>query len=289
MTADTRATNLPPETLAYLQAQHTLTLSTASLAGLPHAATFVYVNDGLEIYFATLPETRTARHIDQNPVVSLTIDDYFPDWRKTKGIQAAGECQVLLDQGEIRRVVQLFQQKFPFLSHQLTSNRSFFRIRPSEIYFINNEGLTDERQDLTNYRRSLVFSVFRDLPVVALESVETKLESMRVDAGQIVVRQGAPADKFFIVVDGALEVIQEDGQQQARTLTVLRAGEFFGEIAILRDTPRTATVRALVPTSLLAMDRDTFRGLVAQALGTTQDFGAIIQARLDRSRGSDEG
>jgi uncharacterized protein YhbP (UPF0306 family) len=289
MTADTQATDLSPETRDYLRAQHTLTLSTASLVGLPHAATFVYVNDGLAIYFATLPETRTARHIDQNPVVSFTIDDYSLDWRKTKGIQAAGECQVLLNHDEIRRVVELFQQKFPFLSNQLTTNRSFFRIMPSEIYFINNEGLTDERQDLTNYSRSLVFSVFRNLPVVALENVETKLESMRVDAGQIVVRQGAPADKFFIVVDGAVEVVHEEGQQKPRSLNVLRAGEFFGEIAILRDTPRTATVRALVPTSLLAMDRDTFRGLVAQALGTTQDFGAIIQERLDRSRGLDEG
>src|SRR5713226_2154344 len=222
MTADTQATDLPPETLDYLHIQHTLTLSTASLVGLPHAATFVYVNDGPAFYFATLPETRTARHIDQNPVVSFTIDDYSPDWHKTRGIQAAGECQVLLNQDEIRRVVELFQQKFPFLSHQLTTNRSFFRIRPTEIYFINNEGLTDERQDLTSYRRNLVFSVFRDLPVVALESVETKLESIRVDAGQIVVRQGAPADKFFIVVDGAVEVAHEEAQQKPRSLTVLR-------------------------------------------------------------------
>jgi CRP-like cAMP-binding protein len=104
---------------------------------------------------------------------------------------------------------------------------------------------------------------------------------VQVGAGQVIVRQGAPADKFFIIVDGSVEVVHEDGE---RTLTVLRGGEFFGEIAILRDSPRTATVRALTPTSLLAMDRDTFRGLVAQALGTTQDFGAVIQERLDRSR-----
>jgi uncharacterized protein YhbP (UPF0306 family) len=289
MTADARMTDLPSETLDYLTAQHTLTLSTASLVGLPHAATFLFVNDGLAFYFATQPETRTARHIDQNPVVSFTIDDYSPDWRKTRGIQAAGECRVLLNQDEIRRVVELFEQKFPLLSHQLTTNRSFFRIRPTSIYFIDNAGLTDERQDPTSYSRSLVFSVFRDLPVVTLDSVATKLESMRVDAGQILVRQGAPADKFFIVVDGAVEVVREDAQGEPHSVAVLRAGEFFGEIAILRDTPRTATVRSLVPTSLLAMDRDTFRSLVAQALGTTQDFGAIVQERLDRLRGLDEG
>jgi nitroimidazol reductase NimA-like FMN-containing flavoprotein (pyridoxamine 5'-phosphate oxidase superfamily) len=276
--------DLPPETLDYLRSRDTLTLATASLSGLPHAATFVYVNEGLAIYFATLPETRTGSHIDQNPVVSFMIDAYSPDWHQTKGIQAAGECEILLNPDEIRHVVELFQQKFPFLSSQVTDNRSFFRITPSEMYFINYEGLTAERQDLTTYRRSLAFSVFRDLAVVAVENVEAKLESMQFEAGQLIVSQGAPADKFFIIVDGSVEVVHEEGEEKVRSLTVLRGGEFFGEIAILRDTPRTATVRALTPTTLLAMDRGTFRGLVAQALGTTQDFGAVIQERLDRSR-----
>src|SRR5439155_27249168 len=124
-----------------------------------------------------------------------------------------GECETLLNPNEIRHVVELFQQKYPFLSNQLTSNRSFFRITPSEIYSIDNEGLSDGRQDLTNYRRSLVYSVFRELPVVALENVEAKLESVQVKGGQVVVRQGAPADKFFIIVDGSLEVVHEESDQ----------------------------------------------------------------------------
>jgi CRP-like cAMP-binding protein len=52
-------------------------------------------------------------------------------------------------------------------------------------------------------------------------------------------------------------------------------------MAILRDMPRAATVRAIKPTTLLAMDRETFRGLVAQSLGTTQDFDRVIQQRLE--------
>jgi uncharacterized protein YhbP (UPF0306 family) len=282
MTAQGGATDFPADVFEYLQTRHTLTLSTASSSGLPHAATFVYVNDGLAFYFATLPDTRTAQNIEQNPVVAFTIDQYYPDWRATKGIQAGGECQALANPDEIHHIVDLFQHKFPHLTQHLETNHSFFRISPTEVFFIDNEGLTDERQELTSYRRSLVFSVFRDLPVTALESVEAKLESRSFEAGQIVVRQGTPADRFFIVVDGEVEVVHEDGDQ-TRSVNVLKAGEFFGEIAILRDTPRTATVRALTPTTLMAMDRDTFRGLVAQALGTTHDFGAVIQQRLDRS------
>jgi CRP-like cAMP-binding protein len=287
MTADTPASGLPAQTLAYLDAHQTLTLATASPSGLPHAATFVYVNKGLAIYFATLPETRTAQFIDQNPSVSFTIDDCSPDWRTTKGIQGAGECQVLLNRDEIRHIIELFQQKFPTLPSPSTSNRSFFRIRPSQVYLIDNEGISGERDDITSYRRSLVFNVFSQLPEMAMEKVEAKLETIKFDSDQIIVRQGAPADKFFIVVDGAVEVLHEDGEQ-LRPLTTLRRGDFFGEIAILRDTPRTATVRAILPTTLLAMDRDTFKGLVAQALGTTHDFSAVIQERLDRSARLDE-
>jgi nitroimidazol reductase NimA-like FMN-containing flavoprotein (pyridoxamine 5'-phosphate oxidase superfamily) len=274
---------LPAEAVEFLQRQHVLTLATASRFGLPHAATFLYVSEGLDIYFATLPETRTTQHIDQNPSVFFTIDDYRVDWHKTKGIQAAGKCQILLRVDEIRHVAQLFQEKFPQHSPPIISNRSFFRIRPSEVYFISNEGSTGERPEITDYRRSLVYHIFRGLPEVAIERVEAKLESVHADPGQVIVRQGAPADKFFIVVDGAVEVVQDDGQQSTR-LTALHGGDFFGEIAILRDSPRTATVRAIQPTTLLAMDRHTFRTLVAQALGTTQDFSSIIQERLERSQ-----
>jgi uncharacterized protein YhbP (UPF0306 family) len=277
-----RMSELPSAPLAYLQERHSLTLATASVNGLPHAASFVYVNDGLTVYFATFPGSRTAQDIGQNAAVAFTIDAYSPDWSGTRGLQASGECEVLLNPGEIRHVAELFHRKFPFVSEQLTSDASFFRIVPSEIYAIDNPGNTDRKQDLTSYRRSLVYSVSRESPVVALDSVEPKLESVKVDAGQIIVRQGAPADKFFIIVDGSVEVVQEGDQQERQTVTTLRDGEFFGEIGILRNTLRTATVRALTPTKLLAMDRETFRGFVAQALGTTQDFGGVVQERLER-------
>ena len=103
-------------------------------------------------------------------------------------------------------------------------------------------------------------------------------------AGATIVRQGAPADKFFIVVDGEVEVIRADGVE-TRTLATLRRGQSFGEMAILRDMPRRAMVRAVAPTTLLTMERDAFRALVAQSLGTTQDFERVIQRRLDELGG----
>jgi CRP-like cAMP-binding protein len=116
-------------------------------------------------------------------------------------------------------------------------------------------------------------------------TVAGRLDPVQVAAGTVVVRQGAPADKFFIIVEGELEVIRED-DGTSRTVATLRQGQFFGEMAILRDLPRTATVRATTPATLLAMERDDFRALVAQSLATTQDFDRVIQQRLDELGGA---
>src|SRR5215208_7525704 len=104
--------DVPNEVQRYLRAQATLTLATATPTGVPHAATFLYVNDGAVFYCWTQPESTTARQLDQNPQVAFTIDEYTPDWRKTKGIQGQGDAQVLLNPAEIRRAVELFQEKF---------------------------------------------------------------------------------------------------------------------------------------------------------------------------------
>jgi len=293
MGADKPAIDVAPHVLAYLHAQNTLTLATVSPSGLPHAATLIYVSDGLALYFCTRAETTTARNIGQNPSVSFAIDEYSPDWSKTKGIQGRGEGQALREPREIERVVGLFRKKFPFLSSAYTGDASFFRIIPSEIQFIDNAAATGEKMGETlgvQYRRSLVYSVFRELPRGEIEAVAAKLGTLKVDPGEVIVRQGGPADKFFIIVDGEVEVIREDDREQAprRPAASLKRGQFFGEIALVRDMPRTATVRAVTPTTLLTMDRDVFRGLVAQSLATSEDFDRVIRQRLSELKAGGE-
>ena len=61
----------------------------------------------------------------------------------------------------------------------------------------------------------------------------------------------------------------------------LSPGQLFGEVAIMRDQPRAATVRAKSAITLLALERDTFRDLIAQSMQLVPDFDRIIRARLD--------
>jgi CRP-like cAMP-binding protein len=271
------ALDVPPHVLEYLREQQTLTLATASPKAVPWATTLTYVSDGLALYVWIRPDTATARHMEQNPIASFAIDEFSPDWRSIKGIQGSGECRVLLDPDERKRVKEAFEAKFPSLADALTPSISFFRITPTELQFIDR---SQGAGSATDFHRELVYSVFHDLPEQEAESLAAQLQTLEVGAGDVIVRQGAPADKFFIIIDGEVEVSRED-DGQTRILATLTRGQFFGEIAILRGTPRMATVKAVTPTTLFAMERHDFQGLLAQSMGTTQDFDQVIQRRLE--------
>ena len=95
--------------------------------------------------------------------------------------------------------------------------------------------------------------IFTPLPIHTLEWLCRALVEVDAGAGQEVITQGQAGDRFYLIEDGEVEVI-EDGVFK-RTLT---AGDGFGEIALLHDVPRTATVRATAPMRLLALDREDF-------------------------------
>jgi uncharacterized protein YhbP (UPF0306 family) len=271
-----------PEVLGYLGEQRTLTLATAGPSGVPHAGTFLYVHEGPELYFWTKANTTTARHIEQNPLVSFAIDRYSDDLQEIRGLQGRGECRVILSGEQIAKVADLFGQKFPALSPGTTMTISFFRIVASELQFTDNADAATNRQAGTfgvDFHRERAYSVFSELPPRSVADLAGELQILDVPAGEVIARAGGPADKFFIVVDGEVEVARA-GDGQDATVGSLGPGQFFGELAILRDRPRTATLTALEPTRLLAMERDTFRDLVAQSLGTTTDFDEVVRARL---------
>jgi MFS family permease len=101
-------------------------------------------------------------------------------------------------------------------------------------------------------------SIFAPLPVASMEQVARKLIPLQVAAGTEVVRQGDVGDRFYIVESGEA-LVTVDGQE----MRTLGPGRFFGEIALLRDVPRTATVSAATDLSLYALDREDFLNAVS--------------------------
>jgi uncharacterized protein YhbP (UPF0306 family) len=284
MATDTAAPSVPQNVLDFLAEHKKLTLATASTTGVPHAAAFMFVNDGAIIYFWTRPETTTAKQIEQNPVVSFSVDEYVEDWTQLKGVQGAGECRVLLNAQEITSVARLFADKYPAVkAGSATTNISFFRITPTQLQYLDNTqgGKRNEDEFGLDFKREVVYSVFTGLPRQQQLGFTGELQPVNVSAGDVIVRQGAPADKIFIIVKGEVTVEREEPDGRVVELETLRDGQFFGELAILRDTPREATATAKTDVTLLAMRRDTFQRLVAGSLGASEDFDQVIKQRME--------
>jgi MFS family permease len=118
------------------------------------------------------------------------------------------------------------------------------------------------------------------LSLAAKEHLATTLIPVSVAAGEVVLREGDVGDRFYIVAEGEFEVVAEDLRVTAHP------GDHFGEIALLRDVPRTATVRAVVASKLYALERPDFLAAVTghsdvRAVGET-----IAAERLARGGGA---
>jgi CRP-like cAMP-binding protein len=84
---------------------------------------------------------------------------------------------------------------------------------------------------------------------------------VRVSAGQEIIRQGEPGSRFYIVNSGRVEVVRRTGGHD-EVLATLGPGQYFGEVALLKTSERTATVRAVEDTTVLSIARKDFTALV---------------------------
>lgn len=87
-----------------------------------------------------------------------------------------------------------------------------------------------------------------------LARLAKRMEREEIAPGAIVVREGEPGDRFYFVFAGMLSVTQSSGAAR----NVLRPGDYFGEVALAMDVPRTATVSAISPAVVASCDRETF-------------------------------
>jgi hypothetical protein len=123
----------------------------------------------------------------------------------------------------------------------------------------------------------------RALPALSepmLVEATNRLQTLRFKPGDVIVRQGEAADRFYVVSRGEVGVFRRDDGADERELATLGAGQFFGEIGLLADLPRTASVRASSDVELLAIDRELFRRIVDSSEATADDLAEIVRVRL---------
>jgi hypothetical protein len=120
-------------------------------------------------------------------------------------------------------------------------------------------------------------SMFSPLPLAMLENVSRQLDEISVPAGTTVIHEGDHGDRFYVVVEGVLDVTCDRGAYPP-----VGAGEFFGEIALLDDVPRTATVTARDDSVLYALDRESFLLAVAGHSYSRRSVRRVATERLAR-------
>ena len=124
--------------------------------------------------------------------------------------------------------------------------------------------------------------MFASLSPPTLETLAAKLDPIRFASAETVIAQGAPGERFFMIDEGEARVVV-DGREVARQT----AGDHFGEIALLRDVPRTATVVAgSSGLAAFALEREDFLSVVTGHAESAASADGVVAVRLERARPS---
>ncbi|HET6695629.1 MAG TPA: cyclic nucleotide-binding domain-containing protein [Gaiellaceae bacterium] len=122
--------------------------------------------------------------------------------------------------------------------------------------------------------------LFRNLSRADLVGLAKVTEDLEVEEGKVLAREGDIGHEFFVLVDGEVDVAK-DGQSVRK----LGPGDFFGEIALIWESPRrTATVTAAGPVRLFVLTRQAFRGLIDHHPDIEEK---VLEALEERVRGTE--
>jgi CRP-like cAMP-binding protein len=109
------------------------------------------------------------------------------------------------------------------------------------------------RVDPSRVRVLRSVAMFRPLDPPTLERLAIGLTFVEAHEGDVVIQEGDPGDRLYVIADGTVEVTRD-----GRTLAKLGPGDYFGEMALLHDAPRNATVTCLETCRLYALEREPF-------------------------------
>jgi hypothetical protein len=146
-------------------------------------------------------------------------------------------------------------------------------------------GLTS-RLNGTRRRYEWLVQAFPHASAPLLVEATYRLQRARYRRGEVIVAEGEPADRFYIVTSGEAEVIQRVANRDVYVCT-FAPGQYFGEVGLIASRPRNATVRAVSDVEVLSLDRETFRR-VADHSETAEHLAQVVETRSARSAPRDD-
>jgi CRP/FNR family transcriptional regulator, cyclic AMP receptor protein len=125
-----------------------------------------------------------------------------------------------------------------------------------------NNNLSQPQELAADALRQVPF--FANLPAVDINNLAKQLIVRRFSADQVIFHLGDPGGLLYIITDGKVKISRGMAEGQEAILAILGVGDFFGELALLDDSPRSATAKALRPTTTLTLHREQFTDFLNQ-------------------------
>jgi CRP-like cAMP-binding protein len=125
--------------------------------------------------------------------------------------------------------------------------------------------------------------LFTGLPTARLKLIAYTKEVVEFAPGEVIVRQGDPADAVYIVTEGEAEVLLQDADGHEMILATMSRNSLFGETAVISKGRRTATVRARDRVATFKISADVFLDLVRQSPEISMQVMTVLAQRLERS------
>jgi peroxiredoxin 2/4 len=122
--------------------------------------------------------------------------------------------------------------------------------------------------------------VFPDVVGAELGLLGERAEKVVFAAGETIVAEGDPADRFYVIARGEVAISKRSPEGDEVKLAKLGRGQFFGEVGILAETRRTATVRAVGEVELIALTWQEFQATIERSDRAERDFAEIAKERI---------
>jgi len=116
--------------------------------------------------------------------------------------------------------------------------------------------------------------LFENVDAAILSELADLFVTEQVEEHRDIICEGDPGDRFYIVARGKVEVIKGSSR-----VAVLQDGDYFGEVALLSDHPRNATVRSLTPCVFLTLQRDHFRAMLSRSAPLRERVEDVMKRR----------
>jgi uncharacterized protein YhbP (UPF0306 family) len=259
----------------YLDRHRLLALATSSKAGIPHAASAFYANDGISLYFSTAPESVTSRNLAENPFAAIAIADDSDDLGESKGVQISGSV-ARVEGDEEGKAATLFRQRFPSLGDEV-EDAPYYRLDPNDIRLVDNEQADgDELSALgVTWKRNVLLRAFRHLRPDELNQLSAHLNTETRASGDTIIEEGSEVNDFYVLAEGQAEATDKAGTFHS----LLDPGSFIGEVAILTDEPATATVRALTDVTLVSISEKDLESLYDDIPQLREELEEVMRSR----------